>query len=239
MRARIPTEDGHIDGHLATPSGAGPWPGVVAVHDALGAGEDIQRISRTLADAGFLTVAPDLYSRGGMRKCIRTVLTEMLTGRGRAFDDLQAAREFLAGREDCTGKIGVVGFCMGGGFALVAASDGFDASAPYYGMLPRNMSILDGACPIVASFGRRDPMLIGAAGKLERALTERGVPHDIKVYSGAGHSFANHLPFGPLNRLAKISGFGFHHEANADAYRRVFAFFHEHLAPVTTTQESR
>jgi carboxymethylenebutenolidase len=231
MRQPIPTDDGGIDGYLARPaSGPGPWPGVVVVHDALGMGTDIRRIADTVADAGFVVLAPDLYSRGGRLKCIRTVFTEMLAGRGRAFDDLEGARKLLAGHEDCTGKIGVVGFCMGGGFALVAASGGFDASAPYYGMLPRDLSILDDACPVVASFGKRDPVLIGAAGKLERALTERGIPHDVKEYPGAGHSFANQFPFGPLNRLTRIAGFGFHHEANADAYRRVFSFFHEHLS---------
>jgi carboxymethylenebutenolidase len=79
---------------------------------------------------------------------------------------------------------------MGGGFALLAASD-FDASAPYYGMLPTDQSILDDACPIVASFGAKDRTLPGAADTLREVLTERAVTHDVKEYPEAGHSFAN------------------------------------------------
>ena len=228
MQIRIPVADGAIDGHLAVPDATGqaPIPGVVLVHDALGIGQDARGIADRFARAGYLAIVPDLYSRGGRLRCIKSVLA----GRGRAYDDLEAARQVLAARADCTGKVGVVGFCMGGGFALVAAAGEFDASAPYYGMLPKDMSVLDGACPIVASFGKKDVTLRGAAVKLEAALTERGIPHDVKEYPAAGHSFANRLPLGPLNRLAKIAGFGYHHESSEDAWRRVHDFFGKHLA---------
>ncbi|SFA77389.1 carboxymethylenebutenolidase [Amycolatopsis marina] len=232
MQTRIPVADGAIDGYLAVSDAAGdaPRPGVVIVHDALGIGQDIRDIADRFAGAGYLAMVPDLYSRGGRLRCIKTVFSEMLAGRGRAYDDLESARQVLAARADCTGKVGVVGFCMGGGFALVAAAGEFDASAPYYGMLPKDMSVLDGACPIVASFGKQDPTLRGAAEKLASALTERDIPHDVKEYPDAGHSFANRLPLGPLNRLAKVAGFGYHHESSEDAWRRVLAFFGTHLA---------
>ncbi|OZM71398.1 carboxymethylenebutenolidase [Amycolatopsis antarctica] len=233
MDIRIPTQDGTIAGYLAEPqaavSGAGPYPAVVVVHDAFGLTQDARSITDRFATAGYLAVAPDLFSRGGIVRCVKSVFQSLLAGEGRAFDDLDAARTLLAERADCTGKTGVVGFCMGGGFALVAATGQFDASAPYYGILPKDMSILDGACPVVASFGAKDPSLRGAAAKVEHALATRGIPHDVKEYPDAGHSFANRLPLGPLNRLAKVAGFGYHHESNEDAWHRVQSFFAEHL----------
>lgn len=231
MQTRIPVTDGAIDGYLAVPDEAGttPRPGVVLVHDAMGINEDTRNITDRFAASGYLAITPDLYSRGGRLRCVKTVFTEMMAGRGRAYDDIEAARQVLTGRADCTGKVGAVGFCLGGGFALVAATGEFDASAPYYGQLPKDMSVLDGACPIVASFGRKDPTLRGAAAKLETALTQRAVPHDVKEYPAAGHSFANHLPLGPFNLLAKVAGFGYHHESSEDAWRRVLDFFDTHL----------
>ena len=128
----------------------------------------------------------------------------------------------------CTGSVGVVGFCMGGHFALVMSPKGFGAAAPFYGTpLPRKLSeTLDGACPIVASYGRRDPLGRGADAKLQKVVDDKGIPADIKLYPDAGHSFANKLPGQPLLRIA---GFGYDEEATEDAYRRVFAFFEEHL----------
>ena len=77
---------------------------------------------------------------------------------------------------------------MGGGFALLAAARGFDAAAPNYGPLPKDLDgALKGACPMVASYGGRDWELPGAAAKLEAALTRHGVAHDVKEYPGAGH----------------------------------------------------
>jgi carboxymethylenebutenolidase len=117
---------------------------------------------------------------------------------------------------------------MGGQFALVLSPKGFGASAPFYGTpLPRNLNaMLDGACPIVASFGRRDPIGIGAADKLQKAVDELDIPSDIKAYPNAGHSFANQLPAQPL---IHIGGFGYDEAAETDAWSRVFGFFSEHL----------
>lgn len=233
MNIRIPVSDGTIDGYLARPqrevSGAPPWPGVVVVHDAFGLTQDAVNITDRFATAGYSALAPDLFSRGGRVRCIKTVFRELVASHGRAFEDIEAARGLLAAEPTCTAKIGVVGFCMGGGFALAAASGGFDVSAPYYGQLPSDLSVLDGACPIVASFGKRDPSLKGAAETLETALTARGIPHDVTEYPQAGHSFANQLPLGPFNVLARIAGFGYHHDSSEDAWHRVQAFFAEHL----------
>jgi carboxymethylenebutenolidase len=229
----IPVKDGAIRGYLAEPqqavSGPPPWPGVVIVHDAGGLSQDIRNITDRFATAGYLALSPDMYSRGGLARCVKSVFKSLTAGEGQAFDDIDAARQVLAARADCTGKIGVVGFCMGGGFALVAASREFDASAPYYGQLPTDLSVLDGACPIVASFGAKDFTLKGAAAKLESELSARGIAHDVKEYPAAGHSFANQLHLGPLNLLLKVAGFRYHHESSEDAWRRVFTFFGEHL----------
>lgn len=233
MDVRIPAGNGTIGGYLARPqvevSGQAPWPAVVVVHDAFGVTQDARDITDRFATAGYLALAPDLFSRGGWVRCIRTVFRELLAARGRAFDDIDAARRMLTADPECTGRVGVVGFCMGGGFALAAASAGFEASAPYYGQLPEDLSVLDGACPIVASFGGRDPSLRGAADTLEAALDERDVPHDVKEYPLAGHGFANELPLGPFNKLARIAGFGYDHESSEDAWRRVQSFFAEQL----------
>lgn len=223
----IDTLDGPIKAMLEIPDGTGPWPGVVVIHDMVSLRSDMKAISRRIADAGFLTLAPDLYSRGGTVRCVSRVFTELHARKGRAYDDIDAARATLAGRSDCTGKIGVAGFCMGGGFALVTAARGFDASAPFYPSLPMKYDeMLKGACPVVASLGKRDPVLPGAARRLEKALQRKGIPHDVHEYDGVGHSFANKYP---AERLLRIVGFGYDAEVADDAWRRVFAFFGTHL----------
>jgi carboxymethylenebutenolidase len=225
----IETPDGPIDALLSMPDGAGPRPGVVVVHDAIGYGPDSEATSARIAAAGFVTITPNLYSRGGRARCVTRVFRELLSQRGRALDDILAARDHVLSLPQCSGAVGVVGFCMGGQFALVLSPKGFGASAPFYGTpLPRHLSeTLDSACPIVASFGRRDPIGIGAPARLRKIVEEKGITSDIKVYPDAGHSFANKLPGQPLIR---ITGFGYNDAATEDAYARVFAFFNEHLA---------
>nr|WP_169618825.1 dienelactone hydrolase family protein [Mycolicibacterium peregrinum] len=223
------TPDGPIDALLGLPSGEGPWPGVVIIHDAIGYPPDNEAISERVAAAGYLALTPNLYARGGRARCITRVMRELLTQRGRALDDVLAARDHLRAHPQCTGAVGIAGFCMGGQFALVLGPKGFGAAAPFYGTpLPKRLDqTLDASCPVVASFGRRDPLGIGAAGRLQRVVDAKNIPADIKVYPDAGHSFANQLPG---QSFLRITGFGYNEAATADAWSRVFAFFGEHLS---------
>jgi carboxymethylenebutenolidase len=217
--------------HLARPVGPGPWPGVVVLHEAFGLTDDIREVAGRFAAAGYLALAPDLFSDGGARRCLVGTFKALGRGTGRAFDDIEAARAFLAGHEDCTTRVGVVGFCMGGGFALMTAARGFDAAAPNYGVLPKDLDgALTGACPVVASYGAKDRGLPGAAARLEAALTARGVPHDVREYGDAGHSFFNRHGLGPLGPVLRVAGIGFHEPSAEDGWRRFLAFFGTHLA---------
>src|SRR4051794_40543949 len=198
-----------LDGYLAVPPvGEGPWPGVVVVHEIFGLNDDTRQQADRLAAAGYLAVVPDLYTAGGPLRCVRATVAAVARAEGPAFGDLEATRSWLAGRPDCTGRVGVIGFCMGGGFALLLAPRGFDVAAPSYGPLPKVdlETVLRGACPVVGSYGGRDRSLPDAAEKVESVLAELGVPHDVKEYPQAGHSFMNRINAGPLTVLARLVG---------------------------------
>ena len=220
-----------LRGYLAVPpTGEGPWPAVVVVHEALGLNDDTRQQADRLAAAGYLAVAPDLFTAGGALRCLRSTFRAMLQGQGAAFGDLEATRRWLVERADTTGRVGVVGFCMGGGFALLAATRGFDASAANYGAVPKNAEeVLAGACPIVASYGKRDRMFRGAAAELDGVLTRLGVPHDVKEYPDAGHSFLNRHNAGPFSVLEKVAGFNYHQPSAEDAWARILRFLDAHL----------
>ncbi|MCX6462188.1 MAG: dienelactone hydrolase family protein [Pseudonocardiales bacterium] len=215
--------------HLAVPAGAGPWPGVVVLHEAFGLTDDVRAQADHLAAQGYLAVAPDLFTRGGVR-CLRATFAASLSGEGAAFGDIEATRLWLAARPDCTGRTGVIGFCLGGGFALVAAARGFDVAAANYGRLPRGApDLLRGACPVVASYGGRDATLRGTAARLDGLLTDLGVEHDVKEYPDAGHSFLNRET-GVLAGVMRVTGIGGYHEPSAaDAWTRILGYLDKHL----------
>ncbi|PRZ42232.1 carboxymethylenebutenolidase [Antricoccus suffuscus] len=224
-----------LRGYLATPSGAGPWPGVVMIHEVFGLDDVMRRQADRLARAGFLTLAVDLYSAGGARRCLVSTMRAMMSGKGRAFADIEAGRSWLLDSADCTGKVGVIGFCLGGGFALLTAGTGFDAASANYGQLPKDVdAVLSGACPIVGSYGGRDFTLKGAAAKLDAALTRAGVVHDVKEYPDAGHAFLNDAASGPrpLRPLLRVAGMGPEPSAATDAWHRIDEFFDTHLRSV-------
>lgn len=228
----IPADPPGLRGHLAVPPvGDGPFPGVVVLHEVFGLTDDVRQITDRSASAGHVALAPDLFSRGGAVRCLRSTFRALGAGEGRAFDDIEAARRVLAARPDCSGKVGVVGFCLGGGFALVASTRGFSAAAPNYGPPPKDLDrVLEGACPVVASYGRRDRGLPGAAARLEGALQRAGVAHDVEEYPDAGHSFMNRHDTGPLGPLEKVAGLAFHEPSAEDAWGRILRFFGTHLA---------
>jgi carboxymethylenebutenolidase len=229
----VPGGSQDLHGYLARPAAPGPWPGVIAIHEAFGVDEVMRRNCDRLAAAGYLTLAPDLFSDGGARRCLLATFRSLVSGHGKAFGDIEAARRYLQESPECTGKVGIIGFCMGGGFALVAATRGFDVASANYGAVPRRPErALAGACPIVASYGRRDKLLLGHAARLERTLTALGIEHDVKVYPGAGHSFLNDAPNGPwwLRPVLRITGTGPEPAAARDAWARIERFFGAQLS---------
>src|SRR5579875_1818100 len=152
-----PAASGELTAYLAEPRGEGPWPGVVVIMDALGLSDDIRLATDRLAAEGYLAFAPNLYSGRGLC-CVVATIKASRSGEGEAYGDIEAARRWLADRPDCTGRIGIIGFCMGGGFALLCAPRyEFAVSSVNYGEVPEDAAQrLAGACPVVASYGRRD-----------------------------------------------------------------------------------
>ena len=227
----ISTPHHRLKGYLATPQGEGPWPGAIVLHDIFGLTDVTRGHVDWLAKEGYLAVALDLFSWGGRIHCIRSLMVDLSARRGPAFDDVDAARLLLKSRRDCTGKVGVIGFCATANFAIfLAAGHGFSAVAPNYGQVPNDIdAILDGACPMVASYGGRDRMLRGAAARLDGALKLHQIEHDVKEYPDAGHSFLDDHK-GLIGVLGVVIGAAYKEKDAADARNRISAFFARHLA---------
>jgi carboxymethylenebutenolidase len=210
----------------------GPWPGVVVVHDAIGPSDDMCEQADWLAAAGYLAVVPDLYAGKGMVRCVKGAIGQLNARQGPMFTQIDAVRSTLAARPECTGVVGVIGYCMGGGFALaLAARPGWSAASANYGLVPDDVAeLLAGGCPVIGSFGAKDKGLKGAAAKLQAGADAAGIVSDIKEYPEAGHSFLNRFAAAsPMVPLLKVVGIGYHHPSAADAKQRILGFFDEHL----------
>ena len=221
-RVDIDTPDGRLDCHVCTPEGAGPWPGVILYMDAFGIRPDLASMAQRLASNGYVVAVPNLYYRSGayapfdpkqvfadgperdrFKGMIRSITDTMV------MRDTAAVIAVLDVRADVReGRMGVVGYCMGGGFALSAAGtfpERVAAAASFHGgslatdkpdsahlLAPRMRGrVYVGVAEIDASFSPDQQRL------LETALSEGGVDYEIEIYKGARHGFAvtNHLVY--------------------------------------------
>lgn len=211
----------------------------MVIHEIFGINDDIRRKADEMAAHGYLAVAPDLYEGKSWPGCVRKAITQVRSGSGPAFEIIGATRAMLADRPDCTGKVGVIGFCLGGGFALLCApGHGFSAAAVNYGEVPHDAEgALAGSCPIVGSYGARDQMGTKPPERLQQALVVLDVRHDVKVYPNSGHRFMSQAS-GMGAVFAKILRLTYNEEDAADAWRRIYAFFDAELGGAAEVTEA-
>jgi carboxymethylenebutenolidase len=205
------------EAYLARPAGVGPFPGLVLIHEVYGLNDNIRDIATRFAQEGYATLAVDLFARHNRALCVLRLFGGMAL---RSLDnsgisELKAALAYLAKQPEVDpNKLGAVGFCMGGAFAIAWActDERLKAIAPFYGMNPRPLTAVARACPVIGSYPEKD--FTKAHGqKLDAALTRYNIPHEIKTYPGAKHSFFND------------SAGSYNAEASADAWQRMLEFF--------------
>ncbi len=218
---KFPSGSGQVAGYLAQPEGEGPFPGLVVIHEAYGLNENIKDIARRLAAEGYAALAVDLFGGRNRVLCMARFFANFVFNslNNGAIKDLKASLSYLAAQPGVDGRrLGAIGFCMGGSFAIAWActDDRLKAIAPFYGMNPRPLTAVERACPIVGSYPANDFTSSGSHS-LDLALDRANIPHDIKVYPDSKHSFFND------------QGRNHNPEAARDAWQRVLAFFKTHI----------
>ncbi len=214
---------GHIalEAYRAQPAGPGPFPAVVIIHELWGLNDNIRDIARRFAAEGYVALAVDLFAGRNRAICMFRFMGGMFTNSAghQGIRDLRAALDYLTQQPGVDARrVGAIGFCMGGGFAIAWATsdDRLKVIAPFYGANPRPMDAVARSCPIVGSYPEND--WTAAQGRqLADTLDHFGVEHDVKVYPGAQHSFFND------------TGRNFNAAASADAWQRTLAYFKQHL----------
>jgi carboxymethylenebutenolidase len=219
-------EDGaSIGGYLTRPKGEDKRPAVVVIHEWNGINDHIRDVARRLAKAGYVALAPDLLSRQGGTSSFPSVSAaneaavklpdEQIT------KDLIGAVKFLKAQNFVRPKIGVIGFCWGGGKTLMFTTRSKDlaASVIYYGDNPRNLEdVKNITAPVLGQYGGADERITSGVPKLEEAMKKYGKSFEYKIYAGAPHSFNS-----------DTSPRSYREEAAREAWATTLEFFKKHL----------
>ncbi len=198
-----------VTGYLARPKGAQKLPAVLVIHENRGLNPHIQDVARHVAVDGFLAYAPDMMSLPGGLNSPDTVAR------------LAAAVGFLAKHPDSTGKVGVVGFCWGGGMVnrLAAAGTSLNAAVSYYGPQIAADEVPKIQAPLLLHYGATDQRINAGIEAYEAALKANNKVYEKYVYEGAGHAFNNDTNANSYNK-----------EAATLAWDRTIKFFKKYLA---------
>ncbi len=223
-RIEYPSPQGHgaIEGYLVRPADAGgKLPGVVVVHENRGLNPYIEDVARRVGAAGYLALAPDgLTPKGGYPGNDddgRRLQAEL--DRGKLFEDFAAAVKHLQAHPDCTGKVGAVGFCFGGGIcnALAVRIPDLAASVPFYGRQAPAADVPKIAAPLLLHYAGLDRRINAGWPAYEEALQAHGKTYAAHMYEGVNHGFHNDTT--PR----------FDQSAAQLAWQRTLEFFDRHL----------
>jgi carboxymethylenebutenolidase len=214
---------GSMRGYLVQPSGAGPFPAVLVIHENRGLNPYIEDVARRAATEGFLALAPDgLFPAGGYPGNDddgRKLQAELDPAKLRA-DMLNSAR-FLQTHRLSSGKLGATGFCWGGGAVnWLATQLGPDmrAGVPFYGAAPAAEDVPKIRAPLLLQFAETDPRINGMWPAFEQALKAAGVSYEMHTYPGTQHGFHNNSTPRYQEEAAKL------------AWERTVAHFRKYLA---------
>lgn len=233
---QFPSQDGtRINAYYSRPVASGTYPGVVVIMEAFGLVDHIKDVTRRFAEQGYLTIAPDMYTREGSPNAsdINDVLRVMFSvPDAQAVADLEGAIAFLKGQSDSNRKVGAIGFCSGGRYTLVLGckSRNLDAAVDSAGGFiiqdqhteQRPVSPIDMvptlACPLLGLFGEEDPNPSPEhAMRLKATLDQHGKTYEFHIYRNAGHAFF--ADYRPSYRAA----------AAQDMWHRVMMFYDRYL----------
>ena len=191
-----PQGSGTMKGYLCRPANAsGKLPGVVVVHENRGLNPHIEDVARRLALENFMAFAPDaltpLGGYPGTEDEARTSFGKLDQAKTR--EDFVAAANYLKTRPDCTGKLGVVGFCWGGGMShtLAVRMPDLGAAVPFYGNMPDPAEAAKVKAPLLIHFAETDTRINAAWPAYETALKAAGVSYTAYTYPGTQHGFNN------------------------------------------------
>ncbi len=196
-RVSYPSPEGHgtVNGYLVRPAGTGPWPAVVVVHENRGLNPYIEDVARRVAKAGFLALAPDgLTSVGGYpgsddkgRELQASVDPEKL------MNDFFAAVDWMATHPDSTTRVGIVGFCYGGGVAnaVAVAFPDLGAAVPFYGRQPSAEDVAQIKAALLIHYAGLDTRINEGWPAYEAALKAAGTTYEAHVYPDVNHGFHN------------------------------------------------
>ena len=198
-RVTYPSAAGNVIAYLARPKTAGPFPAVVVIHENRGLNDHIRDVARRLAKANFVALAPDLTSRAGSTQMLDPDMARMYLSNAEPADlvaDLSAGVDFALSQPSIrpAGKVGVVGFCLGGGYTLrlAAANQKVGAAVPYYGPAPMPIDMMKNtSAAILAHYAEMDMNVNATRDQLEMVLLAAGKVFQKTIHPGTRHAFNN------------------------------------------------
>jgi len=223
---KFTADDGaSIGAYITRPKADEKFPAVIVIHGNSGIDDHIRDVARRIAKAGYVALAPDLLSRQGgtasfptsdaASEGIRRLDEELI------MKDLAGAVNFLRSQSFVRPKIGVTGFCWGGGRALLFTTRSKDLAAAvvYYGSNPRDLEdVKNITAAVLGHYGGADERITSGVPKLEEAMKKYGKSFEYKIYAGAPHSFNN-----------DTNDRSYRAEAAKEAWGRTLEFFKKHL----------